>query len=61
MHLKVIVFEVQGYASMLLGAAVFNLIFLSNELGMWRLMGCGSFGCSESYTPQKISISLLVL
>ncbi|XP_043705182.1 protein RESISTANCE TO PHYTOPHTHORA 1, chloroplastic-like [Telopea speciosissima] len=35
-----IVFEVQGYASMLLGGALsFNFIFPSNEPDIWRLMG----------------------
>ncbi|XP_075641016.1 protein RESISTANCE TO PHYTOPHTHORA 1, chloroplastic [Castanea sativa] len=37
------VFEVQGYASMLLGGALsFNLIFPSNEPDLWRLMGMWS-------------------
>ncbi|ESR57398.1 protein resistance to phytophthora 1 [Citrus sinensis] len=37
------VFEVQGYASMLLGGALsFNLIFPSNEPDIWRLMGMWS-------------------
>ncbi|XP_043693200.1 protein RESISTANCE TO PHYTOPHTHORA 1, chloroplastic-like [Telopea speciosissima] len=34
------VFEIQGYASMLLGEALsFNFIFPSNEPDIWRLMG----------------------
>ncbi|XP_020254725.1 uncharacterized protein LOC109831738 [Asparagus officinalis] len=37
------VFEVQGYASMLLGGVLsFNLIFPSNEPDIWRLMGMWS-------------------
>ncbi|KAG6748542.1 hypothetical protein POTOM_048470 [Populus tomentosa] len=37
------VFEVQGYACMLLGGALsFNLIFPSNEPDIWRLMGMWS-------------------
>ncbi|TKY62492.1 hypothetical protein E2542_SST12348 [Spatholobus suberectus] len=37
------VFEVQGYASMLLGGALsFNLIFPSDEPDIWRLMGMWS-------------------
>ncbi|XP_016573819.2 protein RESISTANCE TO PHYTOPHTHORA 1, chloroplastic [Capsicum annuum] len=37
------VFEVQGYASMLIGGALsFNLIFPSNEPDIWRLMGMWS-------------------
>ncbi|KAK2976310.1 hypothetical protein RJ640_002738 [Escallonia rubra] len=37
------VFEVQAYASMLLGGALsFNLIFPSNEPDIWRLMGMWS-------------------
>lgn len=37
------VFEVQGYASMLLGGALsFNLIFPSNAPDIWRLMGMWS-------------------
>ncbi|XP_047939964.1 protein RESISTANCE TO PHYTOPHTHORA 1, chloroplastic [Salvia hispanica] len=37
------VFEVQGYASLLLGGALsFNLIFPSNEPDLWRLMGMWS-------------------
>ncbi|VFQ70615.1 unnamed protein product [Cuscuta campestris] len=37
------VFEVQGYASMLLGGALsFNLIFPSNDPDIWRLMGMWS-------------------
>ncbi|KAL6626679.1 hypothetical protein ACP70R_030405 [Stipagrostis hirtigluma subsp. patula] len=37
------VFEVQGYASMLLGGALsFNLVFPSNEPDIWRLMGMWS-------------------
>ncbi|CAL9107553.1 hypothetical protein MUK42_17594 [Musa troglodytarum] len=37
------VFEVQGYASMLLGGALsFNLIFPSNQPDIWRLMGMWS-------------------
>ncbi|CAA2995952.1 uncharacterized protein LOC111388555 [Olea europaea subsp. europaea] len=37
------VFEVQGYASMLLGGFLsFNLIFPSNEPDIWRLMGMWS-------------------
>ncbi|KAJ4954523.1 hypothetical protein NE237_011306 [Protea cynaroides] len=37
------VFEVQGYASMLLGGALsFNFIFPSNEPDIWRLMGMWS-------------------
>ncbi|KAL5994250.1 hypothetical protein ACLOJK_035122 [Asimina triloba] len=37
------VFEIQGYASMLLGGALsFNLIFSSNEPDIWRLMGMWS-------------------
>ncbi|KAF5732735.1 hypothetical protein HS088_TW17G00265 [Tripterygium wilfordii] len=37
------VFEVQGYASMLLGGALsFNLLFPSNEPDIWRLMGMWS-------------------
>lgn len=37
------VFEVQGYASMLLGGALsFNLIFPSTEPDIWRLMGMWS-------------------
>ncbi|XP_059439618.1 protein RESISTANCE TO PHYTOPHTHORA 1, chloroplastic [Corylus avellana] len=37
------IFEVQGYASMLLGGALsFNLIFPSNEPDIWRLMGMWS-------------------
>lgn len=37
------VFEIQGYASMLLGGALsFNLIFPSNEPDIWRLMGMWS-------------------
>ncbi|KAK6164727.1 hypothetical protein DH2020_001591 [Rehmannia glutinosa] len=37
------VFEVQGYASLLLGGALsFNLIFPSNEPDIWRLMGMWS-------------------
>ncbi|KAJ0980725.1 hypothetical protein J5N97_008980 [Dioscorea zingiberensis] len=36
-------FEVQGYASMLIGGALsFNLIFPSNEPDIWRLMGMWS-------------------
>nr|GEW42122.1 hypothetical protein CTI12_AA609260 [Tanacetum cinerariifolium] len=37
------VFEVQAYASMLVGGALsFNLIFPSNEPDLWRLMGMWS-------------------
>ncbi|KAL2899995.1 hypothetical protein RDABS01_025077 [Bienertia sinuspersici] len=37
------VFEVQGYASMLLGGVLsFNLVFPSNEPDIWRLMGMWS-------------------
>ncbi|XP_042475685.1 protein RESISTANCE TO PHYTOPHTHORA 1, chloroplastic [Macadamia integrifolia] len=37
------VFEVQGYASMLVGGALsFNFIFPSNEPDLWRLMGMWS-------------------
>ncbi|PKU75368.1 protein RESISTANCE TO PHYTOPHTHORA 1, chloroplastic [Dendrobium catenatum] len=37
------IFEVQGYASMLIGGALsFNLIFPSNEPDIWRLMGMWS-------------------
>lgn len=37
------VFEVQGYASLLLGGALsFNLVFPSNEPDIWRLMGMWS-------------------
>ncbi|VFQ62577.1 unnamed protein product [Cuscuta campestris] len=37
------VFEVQGYASMLLGGALsFNLVFPSNDPDIWRLMGMWS-------------------
>ncbi|PKI70572.1 hypothetical protein CRG98_009077 [Punica granatum] len=37
------VFEVQGYALMLLGGALsFNLLFPSNEPDIWRLMGMWS-------------------
>ncbi|KAL0371356.1 UNVERIFIED_CONTAM: protein RESISTANCE TO PHYTOPHTHORA 1, chloroplastic [Sesamum angustifolium] len=37
------VFEVQGYASLLVGGALsFNLIFPSNEPDIWRLMGMWS-------------------
>ncbi|KAL6847846.1 hypothetical protein ACP4OV_021974 [Aristida adscensionis] len=37
------VFEVQGYASMLMGGALsFNLLFPSNEPDIWRLMGMWS-------------------
>ncbi|KAL2320913.1 hypothetical protein Fmac_029882 [Flemingia macrophylla] len=37
------VFEVQGYASMLLGGALsFNLVFPSDEPDVWRLMGMWS-------------------
>ncbi|KAI3423200.1 uncharacterized protein J3R85_011155 [Psidium guajava] len=37
------VFEVQGYASLLLGGALsFNLLFPSNEPDIWRLMGMWS-------------------
>lgn len=37
------VFEVQGYASLLLGGALsFNLIFPSTEPDIWRLMGMWS-------------------
>lgn len=37
------VFEVQGYASMLVGGALsFNLIFPSTEPDIWRLMGMWS-------------------
>ncbi|KAG6415355.1 hypothetical protein SASPL_122766 [Salvia splendens] len=37
------VFEVQGYASLLLGGALsFNLVFPSNEPDLWRLMGMWS-------------------
>ncbi|MFS7914762.1 hypothetical protein Hanom_Chr02g00157351 [Helianthus anomalus] len=37
------VFEVQAYASMLLGGALsYNLIFPSNEPDIWRLMGMWS-------------------
>lgn len=37
------VFEVQGYASMLIGGVLsFNLIFPSNEPDIWRLMGMWS-------------------
>ncbi|GLT75712.1 hypothetical protein SLA2020_474130 [Shorea laevis] len=37
------IFEVQGYASLLLGGALsFNLIFPSNEPDIWRLMGMWS-------------------
>ncbi|PSR86272.1 Catalase-3 like [Actinidia chinensis var. chinensis] len=37
------VFEVQGYALMLIGGALsFNLIFSSNEPGIWRLTGMWS-------------------
>ncbi|CAA6662089.1 unnamed protein product [Spirodela intermedia] len=37
------IFEVQGYASMLLGGALsFNLLFPSNEPDIWRLMGMWS-------------------
>ncbi|CAM9000372.1 unnamed protein product [Rhodiola kirilowii] len=37
------VFEVQGYATMLLGGALsFNLIFPSSEPDLWRLMGMWS-------------------
>ncbi|BAF17417.1 protein RESISTANCE TO PHYTOPHTHORA 1, chloroplastic [Oryza sativa Japonica Group] len=37
------IFEVQGYASMLLGGALsFNLVFPSNEPDIWRLMGMWS-------------------
>ncbi|KAK4273147.1 hypothetical protein QN277_021603 [Acacia crassicarpa] len=37
------VFEVQGYASMLLGGVLsFNLLFPSNEPDIWRLMGMWS-------------------
>ncbi|KAL2507718.1 uncharacterized protein Fot_31365 [Forsythia ovata] len=37
------VFEVQGYASMLLGGVLsYNLIFPSNEPDIWRLMGMWS-------------------
>lgn len=37
------IFEVQGYASMLIGGALsFNLIFPSNEPDLWRLMGMWS-------------------
>ncbi|KAK4775592.1 hypothetical protein SAY87_023553 [Trapa incisa] len=37
------VFEVQGYACMLLGGALsFNLLFPSNEPDIWRLMGMWS-------------------
>ena len=38
-----IIFEVQGYESMLLGGALsFNLIFPLNEPDVWRLMGMWS-------------------
>ncbi|KAF0926404.1 hypothetical protein E2562_024126 [Oryza meyeriana var. granulata] len=37
------IFEVQGYASMLLGGALsFNLVFPSSEPDIWRLMGMWS-------------------
>ncbi|GMH25984.1 hypothetical protein Nepgr_027827 [Nepenthes gracilis] len=37
------IFEIQGYASMLLGGALsFNIIFPSNEPDIWRLMGMWS-------------------
>uniref|UniRef100_A0A803MB95 Uncharacterized protein n=1 Tax=Chenopodium quinoa TaxID=63459 RepID=A0A803MB95_CHEQI len=37
------VFEIQGYASMLLGGVLsFNLVFPSNEPDIWRLMGMWS-------------------
>ncbi|KAG8068802.1 hypothetical protein GUJ93_ZPchr0005g14615 [Zizania palustris] len=37
------IFEVQGYASMLVGGALsFNLVFPSNEPDIWRLMGMWS-------------------
>ncbi|CAH8320618.1 unnamed protein product [Eruca vesicaria subsp. sativa] len=37
------VFEVQGYASMLVGGVLsFNLLFPSNEPDLWRLMGMWS-------------------
>lgn len=37
------VFEVQAYASMLLGGVLsFNLVFPSNEPDIWRLMGMWS-------------------
>lgn len=37
------IFEIQGYASMLLGGVLsFNLLFPSNEPDLWRLMGMWS-------------------
>jgi hypothetical protein len=44
------IFEVQGYASMLLGGALsFNLIFPSNEPDIWRLMGMWSIWMFSTY------------
>lgn len=44
------VFEVQGYASLLLGGALsFNLIFPSNEPDLWRLMGMWSIWMFSKY------------
>lgn len=46
------VFEVQGYASMLLGGALsFNLIFPSNEPDLWRLMGMWSIWMFSKLCP----------
>lgn len=44
------VFEVQAYASMLVGGALsFNLIFPSNEPDIWRLMGMWSIWMFSKY------------
>ncbi|GKC05474.1 hypothetical protein Tco_0997084, partial [Tanacetum coccineum] len=46
------VFEVQAYASMLVGGALsFNLIFPSNEPDLWRLMGMWSIWMFSKYYP----------
>lgn len=49
------VFEVQGYASMLVGGVLsFNLLFPSNEPDLWRLMGMWSIWMF-SKSPSQVS------
>ena len=53
-----IVFEVQGYVSMLLGGALsFNLLFPSNEPDIWRLMGMWSIWMFSKFLPTNFNLS----
>ncbi|TVU19327.1 hypothetical protein EJB05_35471 [Eragrostis curvula] len=67
------VFEVQGYASMLVGGALsFNLVFPSNEPDIWRLMGMWSIWmfskyccflhdvCMEAWMAAKVGVKSFV-